>query len=1071
MWFTLSLLAAAQVPSPPTPDCGPENPDACPSDFGSRAHLSWIPDDSIETVRAAEIPLGSGIGLDVALRTTLGDFGAPVAILDSGVEWDQRRLYEKIWLNEAELPLPLNAEGLAVRDADGNGIFNLSDYRWDPRVLIDAGNDEADDRLDPSDLLAVFSDGVDDDSNGFIDDIAGWDFYGNDNDPYAVLDNSFSGHGTGMALDAADPAGNGGGVGTCPNCAVIPVRVGDTFIVDGDRVAQGIRYAVDRGAVAINMALGSLTHPEGAREAVRYAMDSDVIVVAAGGDENGYHHNVPGLDDGILYVRSVTSDNRGSDGAYSYFNSWNCNNFGPRIDLVASSSACASGASSATTGSAALLISAGRSQGVDLSGDEVRALLLGTVDDVSLTQAEREISQAYPSKDGWDAFYGAGRLDIGNAVEAVVAGDIPPEVHFDAPRWFAWPDRGEDVDVVGFVDAPRSGSLSWTLELGRGAEPDSWQSVASGVTPISGVLATLSPQDFDAAPVQDLDDEGVSDRMYRAHEPMVTARLTATDAEGISAVTRRSFWMHRDSDLLPGWPFDVGGSLEASAILADFNDDAVYEVVLVSGGGTVRVVDGAGTLLAGFPVYTPEIAGSAGLHEGVVGTPAVGDIDGDGSVEVIVSTLGGSVMAWHSDGSEVAGFPVRMVGRTPEEFVAGAAYDNSIAGAPTLGDVDGDGVLEIIQSANDQRLYVWNGDGTLFDGYPIELCKDYCGFRAIASVSVGDIDGDGDLDVAVPTNEIPNGGAGTLWLIDLQTATPLDGWPRARPGLLNTTILPVFGEGHPSPVGLVDLDDDGDLELITSAMLGAPEVLNHDGSVFHALPGAADRFGDDSNLRDSALNTFAGHPGIGDMNGDGVRDIILGGGTPSFLISLAATREVEFDHAVGGWSGADGAFLPGWPRQNDDVAFLHAPGIADIDGDGLVEALYGSSGFFMNAWNADGDVPAGWPKNVGGWIIGSPAIGDITGDGALEVLVTVRNGYVFAFSTTGSADQDVQWPMNHHDAFNSGNAHVPLLQQAGIPPTIDDEETGCSCQSGPSSALGGFAFLALVLIRRRRLKS
>ncbi|MFT6378279.1 MAG: hypothetical protein ACJARS_004943, partial [bacterium] len=247
--------------------------------------MSWIPDDSINTVRAAEIPLGSGIGLDVALRTTLGDFGAPVAILDSGIEWDQRRLYEKIWLNEAELPVPLDEAGAAVRDADGNGIFNLSDYRWDPRVSVDAGNDVADDRLDPSDLLAVFSDGVDDDGNGFVDDIAGWDFYGNDNDPYAVLDNSFSNHGTGMALDTTDPAGNGGGVGSCPNCALIPVRVGDTFIVDGDRVAQGIRYAVDRGAVAINMSLGALTHPEGAREAVRYAMDSNVIVVGAAGDE------------------------------------------------------------------------------------------------------------------------------------------------------------------------------------------------------------------------------------------------------------------------------------------------------------------------------------------------------------------------------------------------------------------------------------------------------------------------------------------------------------------------------------------------------------------------------------------------------------------------------------------------------------------------------------------------------------------------------------------------------------------------------------------------------------------
>ena len=38
--------------------------------------------------------------------------------------------------------------------------------------------------LDPSDLIATFSDGTDADANGFIDDIAGWDFFWNDNDPY-----------------------------------------------------------------------------------------------------------------------------------------------------------------------------------------------------------------------------------------------------------------------------------------------------------------------------------------------------------------------------------------------------------------------------------------------------------------------------------------------------------------------------------------------------------------------------------------------------------------------------------------------------------------------------------------------------------------------------------------------------------------------------------------------------------------------------------------------------------------------------------------------------------------------
>ena len=120
--------------------------------------------------------------------------------------------------------------------------------------------------LTPEDLTIAFSDGTDADGNGFVDDIAGWDFLDNDNDPY---DDVQYGHGTGEAQDSTAEADNGqGDVGSCPNCVVMPLRVGDSFIADINNFAQAALYATDNGALVIQEALGTLNNSRLAREAV-----------------------------------------------------------------------------------------------------------------------------------------------------------------------------------------------------------------------------------------------------------------------------------------------------------------------------------------------------------------------------------------------------------------------------------------------------------------------------------------------------------------------------------------------------------------------------------------------------------------------------------------------------------------------------------------------------------------------------------------------------------------------------------------------------------------------------------
>ena len=108
-----------------------------------------------------------------------------------------------------ELP---NPEGCAATTATATAPSPSTTTRATRASSPAAGHDEADDILDASDLLAAFSDGTDADANGYADDIAGWDFFDDDNDPYdASSYSSASNHGTGRAQEAGQQTNDADG--------------------------------------------------------------------------------------------------------------------------------------------------------------------------------------------------------------------------------------------------------------------------------------------------------------------------------------------------------------------------------------------------------------------------------------------------------------------------------------------------------------------------------------------------------------------------------------------------------------------------------------------------------------------------------------------------------------------------------------------------------------------------------------------------------------------------------------------------------------------------------------------
>jgi len=470
--FSFALIPALSAANnwPPALGADPKDPQNWPNDPGYGGqwnYWSFVRAPATQTVRPEELALGSGFHADEAWQTTIGDRRVLIAVLDSGIRWGSPDLVNKFYLNAGELPVPEAACGVAPaghdpHDANGDGIFNIQDYArpapndpthlpvtpCDSRVHDTNGNGF----IDPQDLINIFSDHVDDDHNGYVDDISGWDMFEDDNDPN---DDTDFGHGTGESHDSSAEGNNQrDSLGVCPECTVMMIRTGDSFVVDTADFAMAVLYAVDRGANVVQEALGSVDNSSLAQAAINYAYAENVTVIASAADEDSFHQNYPGSNQHTVYVHAIRYDSSSWQTATTYLNFNNCTNYGGQLVLSTPGTGCSSEATGRTSGMAGLLYAAAlqanilppRAAETDpqghrrLSGEEVKQLLVTTVDDINIPNYDP--ATQYPSQPGWDQRFGYGRPNIGRAVRQVAAGKIPPEVDIDRPYWFevVYPD-------------------------------------------------------------------------------------------------------------------------------------------------------------------------------------------------------------------------------------------------------------------------------------------------------------------------------------------------------------------------------------------------------------------------------------------------------------------------------------------------------------------------------------------------------------------------------------------------------------------------------------------------------
>ncbi|MBK8824489.1 MAG: S8 family serine peptidase [Anaerolineales bacterium] len=164
----------------------------------------------------------------------------------------------------------------------------------------------------------IANNGLDDDSNGFIDDVNGWNFVSGNKD---IADDN--GHGTLVTGVAAAVGGNAQGiVGACPQCSIMTVKVMQASgTANYSDVAAGILYAAQKGAKVINLSLGGYANSNILKNAIDTAANTyGAVIVAGAGNDNLTTAFYPAAYDNVLAVAGTQNDD--TKAATSNYASW-----------------------------------------------------------------------------------------------------------------------------------------------------------------------------------------------------------------------------------------------------------------------------------------------------------------------------------------------------------------------------------------------------------------------------------------------------------------------------------------------------------------------------------------------------------------------------------------------------------------------------------------------------------------------------------------------------------------------------------------------------------------------------